>query len=113
MGPWYAGGPKKVASLLARSNSCVLFQVQGQNLSGSDRYLMIFDANALPDNGSEPLYGYLVPDRNLCAVQLPSVGPGDVGRKLKIGAFVAWSTSPETLTLATNSGPIYANGLDT
>lgn len=112
MGPWYAGGPESVASLLARPNSCLLFQVQAQNLSGADRYLQIFDANAQPVNGSVPLFSYLVPDRNLVAATLPAP-LHDAGRKFTHGAFVAWSTSASTLTLATASGTIYCNGLDT
>lgn len=110
MGPWYAGGPQKVSSLV-RSGACLLAQVQAQNWSGGDLYLQIFDANSIPPTGAVPLYSYLVPDKNLIAAQLPTPPGSESGRKLSDGVAIAWSTSDASLTLATASGPIYANGL--
>jgi hypothetical protein len=108
---FYAGSSASVQSLIARSNACILYQVQAQNLSGADRYVQIFDVNSLPANGSAPMYSYLIPDRNLIAIQLPGFPP-DIGRKFSTGAFVVWSSTANTLTLAAASGTLYANGRD-
>lgn len=108
---FYAGSPANVASLLARNNAATIFQVQAQNISGADRYIQVFDATAMPAVGSVPLYSYLIPDRNLISISLPGFPPAS-GRNFSKGAFIVWSTTLATLTLAAASGTIYASGRD-
>ena len=109
---WYAGGPENVTNVLARRVACRLVSVEGQNLTGSAKYIQIFDSDTLPANGSVPLYSYYIDTNLLFAKTLPGQTP-EVGRQVRSGAVVAWSSTPETLTLVVAVvGPIYANGQD-
>lgn len=109
---FYAGGPTSVNDLLVSQKSCVLYQIQAQNMSGGDRYLQLFDANAVPAAGAVPLYTYLIPTRNLISIQLPGFPP-DLGRRFQNGMVAMWSTTQDTLTLpGAATGTIYASGRD-
>ena len=109
---FYAGGPETVAFLQARANRCRLNDVQAQNLSDGDLYLMIFDSKkSLPD-GSTPKYSYKYAKDLLLAATFPTTLPSFSGRVFENGVWIAWSTTTGTLTQTTPSGTIYVNGMD-
>jgi hypothetical protein len=90
-----------------------VYSVEGQNLTADDQYLQIFDSNTIPLNGDEPLYSYLIPKRLLFSKTLPGVPYGGYGRRMKNGLVIIWSSTPETLTIASAVvGPVYSNGQD-
>lgn len=91
--PAWDDSPGLVAHRVVKATPCTLFHLSGY--SESSGYLHVFDAAALPSNGTKPTlapvpiwWGWTI------ALPLPSRG-----RAFKNGIVWAVSTTPEALTL--------------
>ena len=81
-----------------------LWETHGFQISGAVGYVQIFNAPALPANGSIPLDSIRVPDSAAWSWLVPTRRP----LRLGLGIVVALSTTPGALTLA--AGGLYAVG---
>lgn len=86
-------------SAVIKSSPGVLYQARAYNSNGSTRYLMLFDATAVPANGSVPVA--LVP---LTTKTSAVIDFGTIGYSFKTGIVAVLSTNDGSLTLAGNDG---------
>lgn len=70
------------------------FGVSGTNNSGSDMYFQIFDKGSAPVNNDIPIRSYIVPAGSNYSIS-PFVAP----QQLNNGLGIAWSSTPNILTL--------------
>lgn len=80
-----------------KTSAGILHSVQAHNSSGSTRYLLVFDAIAMPANGTTPV---------LAPVQIPADSTGSIdygqrGRNFSNGIVAVFSS---TSTILTNAG---------
>jgi hypothetical protein len=81
---------------VVKTSSGIVLSVNAHNSSGSTRYLHVFDATALPFDGTIP---------TLAPVQVPTDSTGSIdfistGRPFSTGLVVAFSSTATTLTNA-------------
>ncbi len=86
-----------VASTVLKTGKARLHWVFPYNNNGSARYVMVFDAAALPVNGSAPLWMYPLTATSAPAKELAFPPEGLL---CTAGIVIALSTTPTTLTIA-------------
>lgn len=84
-----------VASLVVKANAGNLIKVKGWNNQAGTRYIQVFDATALPANGTIPLITHQVSGTSNFEFDC-----GEFGRPFTTGIVIATSTTATTLTVA-------------
>ena len=95
-------GAKK--SLVVSAEAARLFSASFWNTSAADKYLMFFDAAAVPADGSKPKLICLCPTKFAASMDFID------GRRFSTGIVVVVSTTEPTLTIsATDDGLMDVN----
>lgn len=92
--PVNATSPALASSIVATTGVCRLFGFTATSTNVAAQFVLVFDALAVPANGTVPLYAV-----NVAAASSVAVYYGSVGRSFDRGIVVANSTTQGSLTI--------------